>query len=57
MPKTRPMIRMINRPTRPSLSEMLAKPDAMPVANGFTVEPSTPMPAPNRITAAPTSAS
>ena len=41
----------------PSAIETPAKPEAMPVANGLTVEPSTPMPAPSRSTEAPTRAS
>ena len=41
----------------PSVSGMPAKPDAMPVANGLTVEPITPMPAPSMITATPVRAS
>ena len=45
------------RPTRPSLSDTPANSEAIPVANGLTVEPSTPIPAPNRITSAPVSAS
>ena len=45
MPMATPTIRITSRPTRPSLSGMSAKPEAIPVANGFTVEPSTPMPA------------
>ena len=57
MPMATPTIRITSRPTMPSLRGMSAKPEAMPVANGFTVEPSTPMPHPSRITAAPTRAS
>ena len=45
------------RPISPSLIVVSAKPEAMPVANGLTVEPITPMPAPNRIKAAPESPS
>ena len=48
---------MTMRKTMPSLIDTSANPDAMPVANGFTVDPSTPMPAPSRITSAPTMAS
>ena len=45
------------RSPRPSLIGTSAKPEAMPVANGLTVEPSTPIPQPSRITRAPTRAS
>ena len=49
---------MINiRATSPVLIDVPAKPDAIPVANGLIVEPSTPIPAPRRIIAAPVSAS
>ena len=41
----------------PSLMDMPANPDAMPVANGLMVDPSVPMPQPSRTTAAPVSAS
>ncbi len=34
-----------------------ANPDAIPVANGLTVEPMTPIPQPSRISAAPVSES
>ena len=57
MPSAVPTIKMTRRRTRPSLNDTSAKPDAMPVANGLTVEPKTPMPHPSRITSAPTSAS
>ena len=50
-------MRTKSRSTMPSLIETSAKPEAMPVANGLTVEPSTPMPAPSMITAAPVRAS
>ena len=48
---------MINRDSSPSLMEMPAKPDAMPVANGLIVEPRVPMPQPIRTIAAPVSES
>ncbi len=57
MPIARPAIRITSRPTRPSLIETPAIPDAIPVANGLTVDPSTPIPQPSRTTAAPVSAS
>ena len=38
-----------SRAQMPSLIETPAKPEAMPVANGLTVEPSTPIPAPSMI--------
>ena len=41
----------------PSVRGMPAKPEAMPVAKGLTVEPSTPMPAPSMTTATPVRAS
>ncbi len=39
MPMIVPMIRMISRPISPSLMFVPAKPEAMPVAKGLTVEP------------------
>jgi hypothetical protein len=45
---------MTNRRPMPSPIEVSAKPEAMPIENGFTVEPITPTPAPTRITAAAT---
>ena len=39
MPIANPAIRITSRPSRPSLSGTPAIPDAIPVANGFTVEP------------------
>ena len=45
IPIARPTIRMTSRPTMPSLIETPAKPDAMPVAKGLTVEPSVADPA------------
>ena len=57
MPMATPTMRITSRPTSPSLSGMSAKPDAIPVAKGFTVEPITPIPQPSRTTDAPTSAS
>ena len=45
------------REMRPSLMETPANPDAMPVANGFRVDPRVPMPQPSKTTAAPTRAS
>ncbi len=50
-------MRITNRPISPSLMEMPAKPEAMPVANGLMVDPRVPMPHPNRTMAAPVSAS
>ena len=46
-----------SRSTIPSPRETPAKPAAMPVAKGFTVEAMTPAPAPSRITLMPTTAS
>lgn len=40
---------MMARSTMPSPSEMSAADEATPVANGLTVEHSTPMPAPRMI--------
>ena len=57
MPMISPTMRMTSRSTMPSAIETPAKPEAMPVANGLIVEPSTPMPAPSRSTEAPTRAS
>ena len=57
MPIASPTIRITSRPRRPSLIETPAIPDAIPVANGLTVDPSTPIPQPRRMTAAPVSAS
>ena len=57
MPIASPTIRITSRPSRPSLIGTPAIPDAIPVANGLTVEPSTPIPQPSRTTAAPVSAS
>ena len=57
MPIARPTIRITSRPMMPSLIEMPAIPEAIPVANGLTVEPSTPMPQPSSTIAAPVSAS
>ena len=41
----------------PSPRETPAKPEAMPVAKGFTVELMTPAPAPSKMTEMPTTAS
>ena len=57
MPNASPTTSTISRSTIPSLIETSGEPDAMPVANGLTVEPSTPIPAPSMITAAPVSES
>ena len=48
---------MISRERSPSLIEMPAKPEAMPVANGLMVEPRVPIPQPSRRIAAPVRAS
>src|SRR5215204_2070742 len=56
IPTASPTTRMTSRSTKPSLNGTSAKPEAIPVANGLTVDPSTPMPAPSRITNAPTMA-
>ena len=45
------------RPTMPSLMVTPANPDAIPVANGLMVEPSTPMPQPRSRMDAPSSES
>ncbi len=50
-------MRMTSRPISPSLIETPAIPDAIPVANGLTVDPITPMPQPSRTIAAPVRAS
>jgi hypothetical protein len=42
---------------RPSLIDTSANPEAIPVAKGLTVEPTTPIPQPSNTTAAPVSAS
>jgi hypothetical protein len=57
IPIANPASRITIRPTMPSLIGMPAIPDAIPVANGLTVEPSTPMPQPSSTIAAPVSAS
>ena len=57
IPIASPAIRMTSRPMMPSLIGMPAIPDAIPVAKGLTVEPSTPIPQPRRTIDAPTSAS
>ena len=57
MPRPRPTIRMISRESSPSLIEMPANPDAMPVAKGLMVDPRVPIPQPSRRIAAPVSAS
>ena len=45
-PMAVPTTRMTSRPTMPSSIETPANSEAMPVANGLIVEPSTPMPQP-----------
>ena len=50
-------MRMIRRDRSPSLIEMPAKPDAIPVAKGLIVEPRVPMPQPSSRIAAPVRAS
>ena len=45
------------RSKMPSPRETPAKPEAMPVAKGFTVELMTPAPAPSKMTEMPTTAS
>ena len=52
-----PTTRITSRPISPSLIDVPAKPDAIPVANGLIVEPSTPIPQPRSRIEAPTSAS
>ena len=47
MPMAVPTIRITMRPIRPSLIDVPAKPDAIPVANGLIVEPRTPIPQPS----------
>ena len=54
MPMAVPTTRMTSRPTRPWSMLVPAKPDAMPVAKGLIVEPSTPIPQPRRSSEAPT---
>ena len=46
-----------SRSRMPSPSDTPAKPAAIPVAKGFTVEAMTPAPAPSKITEMPTTAS
>jgi hypothetical protein len=48
---------MARRRPNPSLMEVPANPDAMPVANGLMVDPRTPTPHPSSRTAAPVNVS
>ena len=57
MPMPSPMTSITSRRTSPSLMDVPAKPDAIPVAKGLMVDPKVPMPQPSRTTAAPVRAS